>query len=119
MTFTIAGLGLGSEPGVVETRICVDDACGESRVRTKPDGSSVGGGDGSVTIFEEPGTFSASYVLPAAAYDESTLHRATLEVTVNGGEPYRVQREVRLTRTQPNGRGCEPVCWQATIEATA
>ena len=113
----LADLGLGRRAGVVTATMCFDGACSEQRQRFKASGASSGiqGSRLSIEAFDDH--IELALRLPPRAYDEETEHPVTLTVSVDGAKPTKVARDVTLERSQPNGPDCEPICWQATIEA--
>ena len=49
--------------------------------------------------------------------DYSGSHTVSLTVTRDGGGVADVTTDVEFERQQPNGPGCEPVCWFASVRA--
>ncbi|MCA1587555.1 MAG: hypothetical protein LC744_02465, partial [Chloroflexi bacterium] len=50
-------------------------------------------------------------------HDYSGSHTVLLSVIGEGGPVAEVKAETDFERSQPNGPGCQPVCWQARVRA--
>lgn len=119
--------GIGCESGVrfnlgvdlvaevaYEVTACVDDLCGEGILEVPPpaDGPFTGTSDGALTIATD--TDSIFYSL--GDLDASGRHRVSIKVRSESGDVVaEFEGEAEFERTQPNGPGCEPVCWLAEI----
>ena len=97
--------------------MCFDDDCQKQRTKFTADGASFGRQGSRVEVYILDGELHATLRLPEREYDDTTKHNVTLEVRIEGAKPLMVEREVTLVRGQPNGPDCEPVCWQAIINA--
>ena len=113
----LADLGLGKQGGVVTATMCFDGACSEQRQRFKASGASFGIEGSRLSVEALDDHIELALRLPPRVYDEETEHPVTATVSVDGAKATKVARDVTLERTQPNGPDCEPICWQATIEA--
>ena len=49
--------------------------------------------------------------------DYSGARSVSLHVDGPGGPVAEVETEIEFDRMQPNGPGCEPICWHATVQA--
>ncbi|MGH2401859.1 MAG: hypothetical protein ACRDE6_04045 [Candidatus Limnocylindria bacterium] len=97
-----------------EVSACVDDICDEGILEVPPpaDGPFTGTSDGALTIATD--TDSISYSL--GDLDASGRHRVSITVRSESGDVIaEFDGEAEFERTQPNGPGCEPVCWLAEI----
>ena len=91
---------------------CVDDLCDTQTLEVPP--GHGGAASGSLEVTTEDDTIS----LRLPDKDWSGAHRATLNVQDEAGRVVaRTEKSVGFERTQPNGPGCPPVCWQARITA--
>ena len=119
--------GIGCESGVrfnldvdlvaevaYEVTACVDDICDEGILEVPPpaDGPFTGTSDGALSVATD--TDSIFYSL--GSLDASGRHRVSVTVRSESGDMLaEFDGEAEFERTQPNGPGCEPVCWLAAI----
>ena len=98
------------EPGQrYELEACVDGDCNSATLTLSDRGFGTSG------PFVIPAAGNAVNVL-LLGDDYSGLHQVSLTVIGPGGQVARIADEaVEFERVQPNGPGCEPVCWQATV----
>lgn len=115
VTVSVAGVGLGSDGGRVVAELCFDGSCERTRYIQQPNGASRGSNP-DLDIIVQRDRVDVMLLLPEGDYDEQQVHDVSLTLRVAGGDPIRVQRQVNLERSQPNGPGCAPVCWSARIE---
>ncbi len=97
-----------------EVTACVDDLCDEGILEVPPpaDGPFTGASDGALAIATD--TDSIFYSL--GDLDASGRHRVSITVRSESGEVNaEFDGEAEFERTQPNGPGCEPVCWLAAV----
>ena len=118
VTVAVAGVGLGAKGGRVVAELCFDGACERGRYVQQPDGAARWDNQ-QLDMFVSPDAVEVTLQLPEGDYDEATVHEVSLTLRVAGGEPIRVQQQVNLERSQPNGPDCPPVCWQARVEHAA
>ena len=119
VTFEVTGAGLHGKAGTVRLKACFDDVCHTSRTTVKANGASFGKGSDKLSVGPVDDRLAGHLLLPDGDYDETTVHRFTLEVRIGDGEPVRLERDVQLTRSAPNGEDCGPICWQAKVEKAA
>jgi hypothetical protein len=117
VSVVLPDLGLQGAKGVVTAQMCFDGQCDEQRQRFRANGASFGRQGSSVEVSASDNDVTLMLRLPDVEYDETTVHRLTVKVRVDGGKPVTMERDVTLERGQPNGPECEPVCWQARVEA--
>ena len=99
------------EPGrTYEVEACLDDFCESAMVEVPPPGVGV-----SDSFVVDVATDVVAFVLPEADY--SGVHRVTLALRGGGVERIEIEAETEFERSQPNGRNCPPICWQAIIRA--
>lgn len=116
VSFDVGGVSLGADfVGALDAEVCFDGRCATTRWIQKADGSSRGT-NGNIEILTGPNNVEVMLVLPDARYDTSTVHDVSLTLRVDGQPPISVERRVTMTRSQPNGAGCEPVCWSVRVE---
>ena len=91
--------------GAVSVRLCLDGRCRTERPPAE--------------VFSQPGGTAFMAAFRPGALDPRREHRAS--ITIRDGETvvYRLARRVALTRNQPNGPGCGPVCHQTDLRITA
>ena len=118
VTVSVAGIGLGPEGGRVVAEFCFDGSCERTRYAQQPSGASRSSNP-QLEVFVQRDRVDVMLLLPDGDYDEERAHDVTLTLRVAGGDPIRVERQVNLERSQPNGPDCAPLCWGARIEHAA
>jgi hypothetical protein len=114
--FELTGIALGTDfVGSLKARVCFDGACESTEWVQKADGSSRRTNT-AIEIISVDDKVQLLLVLPRKTYDTTTEHDTSLTLEVDGHKPVRVERTVRLSRSQPNGAACEPTCWSAHVE---
>ena len=96
-----------------DVEACVDDVCEREvlRVPLPDDGPFTGTTQGSISLFIDTDTI--TYTLGDRELPGD--HHARLTVWRDGDPIVEDVRDVEFARTQPNGPGCEPVCWIADV----
>ena len=115
VSFAVTGAGLGPDGGRIVAEACFDGDCARTRYTQEPSGASQATGR-RMDVLVESDRVQILLHLPDADYDEATAHEVSLVLRVDGGEPIRVEREVNLDSSQPNGPNCAPVCWGARVD---
>ena len=101
---------------VVEATGCLGDICRSIRWRFERSGASRGFGGSDIDVSPSGEGIEAQLYLPHdAELNIRDTYEAWMELSVNGGEPVRIEDEVRLEQIQPNGPGCGPVCMRAKV----
>ena len=117
VTVSVAGVGLGPDGGRVMAKFCFDGSCEQGRYTQQPSGASRSN-NRQLEISVDSDRVDVMLLLPDGDYDEGRLYDVELTLRIAGGDPIRVERQVNLERSQPNGQNCAPVCWGARIEHT-
>ena len=109
----VAGVDLtNGTPYAVE--VCVDGRCEDATLTVVEGGGAIGASSGAITL----DTSADSIGFALGDGDWSGIHRVTATVRDASGEVLvDVDEEVEFERSQPNGPGCEPICWFAEIRA--
>jgi len=96
-----------------DVEACVDDVCERQvlRVPLPADGPFTGTTQGSISLFIDTDTI--TYTLGDRELPGD--HHARLTVRRDGDPIVEDETDVQFARTQPNGPGCEPVCWIAEV----
>jgi hypothetical protein len=89
---------------------CIDADCTAQTVEVPDSGFVIGG---AFTLDADRDTVT----LRLLGDDYSGSHTVSLSVTGEGGAVAELETETDFERSQPNGPGCEPVCWHATVPA--
>ena len=89
---------------------CVDGDCTSETVQIPDSGFVI---VGAFTLDADRDTVTLRLV----GDDYSGMRTVSLSVVGETGPVAEVERETEFERSQPNGPGCEPVCWQATVRA--
>jgi len=89
---------------------CVDGDCTSETVQVPDSGFVIGG---AITLDADRDTVTVRLI----GDDYSGMHTVSLSVAGEGGLVAEVERATDFERSQPNGPGCEPVCWHATVRA--
>ena len=89
---------------------CVDEACASATISIPDSGFVLAG---PFTIDADGNTVTVRLL----GSDYSGAHSVSLHVNGPSGPVAEVETEVEFDRLQPNGPGCEPVCWHATVRA--
>lgn len=104
-------LGVDLQPGMrYEIEACVDGECTSESVVVDPNGFSTVGAIGVDAHRDTVG-------LRLLGDDYSGTHQVSLSIVGPGMQISRITEAVEFERVQPNGPGCEPVCWQAVVSA--
>lgn len=94
-------------------QVCLEDDCEQATLQVPEEPGVVGASAGRlaldvegdvVTLRELGGELSGSYAVSFEVRDSA------------GQQLVATQGETRFQRSQPNGDGCPPICWQARIE---
>lgn len=95
--------------------VCVDGRCERESLTVAEGGGAVGASSGGITI----GTDVDTITYAVGDGDWSGVHRVTATVrdAATGEVLVDVGQQVEFERSQPNGPGCEPICWFAEIRA--
>lgn len=96
-----------------DVEACVDEVCERQvlRVPLPADGPFTGTSQGSISLFIDTDTI--TFTLGDRELPGN--HRARLTVRRGADRIVEDETDVKFSRTQPNGPGCEPVCWVAEI----
>lgn len=94
-----------------EIEACLDETCAAATVEPTQHGAVVN--DHGLVVHPDQNT--VALVLPEGNY--AGTRTASLRVRPDGEEPFAMEVEIELERTQPNGPNCPPVCWQAVVRA--
>ncbi|HEX9890160.1 MAG TPA: hypothetical protein VGA69_11815 [Nitriliruptorales bacterium] len=117
LTFQLTDVDLRA--GVTyDVEVCVDDSCTRADVVVPPagDGAPVGARVGQLYVDPESDQIQRLGQLGLEG-DLSGVHEVSLEVRDEAGELLVATRgETGFERSEPNGEGCPPVCWAATVE---
>ena len=89
---------------------CVDGDCTSETVQIPDSGFVIGG---AFTLDADRDTVTIRLI----GEDYSGSHTVSLSVTGEVGPVAEVEVDTEFERSQPNGPGCEPVCWHATVRA--
>jgi len=93
-----------------EIEACVDGDCASETVKVPDSGF----------VLEGPFTLDAdrdTVTVRLLGADYSGTHAVSLSVAGPAGPIAEVETETDFERLEPNGPGCEPVCWHATVLA--
>ena len=98
-----------------EVEACVDGTCESTSVEVPPaQGGAMGAGmNGSLLV--DPQQDLVSVRLGPGDY--SGLHTVSLTLVAPNGQLIEIESDTEFERSQPNGPGCEPICWQAIVRA--
>lgn len=88
---------------------CVDGACTHETIDVAP-GAPLGAA-GAITV----DVTSDTVTLRLVGDDYSGAHEVSLVVTAGDDDVVEIAAAAEFERLQPNGEGCEPICWQATV----
>lgn len=94
--------------GTYRVKACIDATCSEAEIRVPHQGA---GTSGDLLIDGE----ADRVVLTLPEDDYAGPHTVSLSLEDPDGGRIEVEADVEFERLQPNGAGCEPVCWQATV----
>lgn len=98
-----------------QVRACIDDRCEEATVDVPPaQGAAVPAGSAGPFVLD-PQHDTVAFLLGEG--DFNGTHTVSLTVGDGSGEPVELAGDVEFEHLQPNGEGCEPICWQATLTA--
>lgn len=98
-----------------QVRACIDDRCEEATVDVPPAqaGGVPAGSTGPFVL--DPQHDAVAFLLGEG--DFPGMHTVSLTVDDGSGEPVELAGDVEFEHLQPNGEGCQPICWQATLTA--
>jgi hypothetical protein len=88
---------------------CVDGDCTSETVEIPDSGFVIGG---AFTLDADRDTVTVRLI----GDDYSGSHTVSLSIA-GEGLAAEVEAETEFERSQPNGPGCEPICWHATVRA--
>lgn len=94
---------------------CLDDRCEAQTLRVPPpaDGPFTGTAVGNLSL----DTISDSITMALGLGSFEGVHIARLSVRDEAGELIaEIEANTEFERQQPNGPGCEPICWFARVE---
>lgn len=96
-----------------EVEACIDGLCESATVAVPPaQGQAMGAGlSGSLMLDPQQDLVT----LRLAGADYSGRHTVSLTLAGPDGQLTEMAAETEFERSQPNGPGCEPVCWQAIV----
>jgi hypothetical protein len=94
-----------------DVEACVDEVCERQvlRVPLPADGPYTGTAQGSISLYIDTDTITFTL----GDRELRGNHRARLTVLRDGDPIIDDETDVEFARHQPNGPGCEPVCWSA------
>lgn len=90
---------------------CIDGQCTSASIEVLEGGGI--SAEGSLRL----DTIADTAVLILDDGDYDGIHAVSLSIDGPDGLHIEIAAETEFQRSQPNGPGCEPVCWQATIVA--
>ena len=98
-----------------QVEACIDDRCEEATVDVPPAqaGAVPAGSAGAFVL--DPQNDVVVFLLGEG--DFRGTHAVSLSVDDGSGEPVDLEGDVEFEHLQPNGAGCEPICWHATLTA--
>lgn len=96
-----------------EVEACIDGQCESATVVVPPaQGAAIGAGvSGSLVLDPQQDIVTVRLI----GGDYSGMHTLSLTLTGPDGQRTEIESDTEFERSQPNGPGCEPVCWQATV----
>ena len=89
---------------------CVDEDCASATIQIPDSGF----------VLEGPFTLDAdrdTVTVRLLGFDYSGTHAVSFSVSGPAGPVAEVETDIDFERLEPNGPGCEPVCWHATVLA--
>lgn len=98
-----------------EVEACIDGRCESATVAVpRAQGGAMGAGvSGSLVLDAQQDA--VAFTLGDGDY--SGMHEVSLTLVGPDGQRTEVVSDTEFERGQPNGPGCEPICWQATVRA--
>jgi hypothetical protein len=93
-----------------EIETCLDGDCASATIEIPDSGFVL---EGAFTLDADRDTVTVRLL----GSDYSGARSVSLRVDGPGGPVAEVETEVEFDRMQPNGPGCEPICWHATVRA--
>ena len=113
VVFEVGGVTDIMSGATYEVEACIDGACESATVDIPPaQGQAMGAGVGGELMLDPAQDV---VVLRLSAGDYSGMHTVSLALTGPDGQRVEVESDTEFERAQPNGPGCEPICWQATV----
>ena len=98
-----------------ELRACIDDRCEQASVAIPPtDGAAVPAGSEGPFVLDPQNDVVAFLI---GEGDFPGTHAVSLTLDDGSRNTRGLEGDVEFERLQPNGEGCEPICWQATVTA--
>ena len=97
-----------------EVEACIGELCERATlsVPLPDDGPFTGVTIGAITLQ----TDTESITLSLGSREVAGVHRARVTVSTDGEPIAEGDEDVEFERGQPNGPGCEPVCWVAEVD---
>jgi len=96
-----------------EVEACLNGVCESATVEVPPgQGAAMGAGVAGALVLD-PQRDLVVLTLPGGDY--GGMHTVSLTLTGPDGQRTEIESDTEFERSQPNGLGCEPVCWQATV----
>lgn len=96
-----------------EVEACIDGECESATVVVPPAQGAAMGAGVSGSLMLDPQQDLVTLRLPGADY--SGTHSVSLTMAGPDGQLTEMAADTEFERSQPNGQGCEPVCWQAIV----
>jgi hypothetical protein len=96
-----------------EVEACIDGDCTSATVEVPPAQGGAMGAGLSDSLVVDPQQDLVTVRLSGGDY--SGMHTVSLTLTGPDGQRTEIESDTEFERSQPNGPGCEPVCWQATV----
>ena len=97
-----------------EVEACIDGACQAATVEVPPAQGQAMAAGMSGSLFVDPAQDLVSVTLGG---DFSGMHTVSLTLVAPDGQRTEIESDTEFQRSQPNGPGCEPTCWQAIVRA--
>ena len=98
-----------------EIEACVDGTCESASVEVPPAQGQAMGAGMSGSLLVDPQQDLVSFRLSGGDY--GGMHTVSLTLLGPDGQRIEIESDTGFERGQPNGPGCEPICWQAIVRA--
>jgi len=98
-----------------DVEACVEEACESASVEVPPAQGAATGAGMSDSLLVDPQQDLVAFRLIDGDY--SGMHTVSLTLIGPDGQRIEIESETEFKRSQPNGQGCEPICWQAIVPA--